>query len=263
MALAGGYRNNNYQEESIYNLIPKIQERPPKEPRYRSTFTKTVKQDTSSFRQSNKTMGPPKVVTHQPDEFLKKHSKEPKLPDKKPFRYEDETKRRPAVPKHSEKPLMGIRSNKNFITTNAVENIMSVPKKPEKKFADTRDGSTHPLTPSGLTPKYTQKKDYGKTPQYLERRKAETERAQADYDSYIQERMRQGAMKQMSYGERQAIIDGLKKNWEDLHHQYQGLSVVTDTAPKKARKERMEAEMKQLERDIDMIEKHQVIYLAN
>lgn len=62
---------------------------------------------------------------------------------------------------------------------------------------------------------------------------------------------------------RQGIIDGLKKNWEDLHHQYQGLSVVTDTAPKKARKERMEAEMKQLERDIETIEKHRVIYIAN
>lgn len=61
---------------------------------------------------------------------------------------------------------------------------------------------------------------------------------------------------------RQSIIDGLKKNWEELHHQYQGLSVVTDTAPKKARKERMETEMKQLERDIETIEKHKIIYIA-
>ena len=57
------------------------------------------------------------------------------------------------------------------------------------------------------------------------------------------------------------IFQGLKKNWEELHHQYQGLSVVTDTAPKKNRKERMEAEMKQLERDIEMIEKHDAIYI--
>ena len=38
---------------------------------------------------------------------------------------------------------------------------------------------------------------------------------------------------------------------------------ILDTAPKKARKERMEAEMKQLERDIETIEKHKVIYIAN
>ena len=34
---------------------------------------------------------------------------------------------------------------------------------------------------------------------------------------------------------RLVTLDGLKKNWEELHLQYQGLSVVTDTAPKKAR----------------------------
>ena len=37
--------------------------------------------------------------------------------------------------------------------------------------------------------------------------------------------------------------------------------MVTDTAPKKARKERMEAEMKQLERDIELIERHRVIFV--
>ena len=61
---------------------------------------------------------------------------------------------------------------------------------------------------------------------------------------------------------RDEILVSLKKSWEELHHQYQGLSVVTDTAPKKARKERMEAEMKQLEKDIEMMEKHKVIYIA-
>ena len=95
----------------------------------------------------------------------------------------------------------------------------------------------------------------------------------------------------MSQEERDRIITGLKANWEELHHQYQGLSVVTDTGtcgfvwliiniifillfsilkpqfnhsqvPKKYRKERMEAEMKQLELDIEMIEKNDEIYVA-
>ena len=61
---------------------------------------------------------------------------------------------------------------------------------------------------------------------------------------------------------REVLLAGLKANWEDLHHQYQGLSVITDTAPKKARKERMEAEMKQLEKDIEMIERHQRLYIS-
>lgn len=97
---------------------------------------------------------------------------------------------------------MAVKSNKNFVTANAVENIMSIPKKPEKKYADTKMGATHQLEPSGLTPKYRNKKDFGKTPEYLEKRKKEIEQAQVEYDTYIRERFRQGAMKQLSEDER-------------------------------------------------------------
>lgn len=38
------------------------------------------------------------------------------------FEYRDRTK--PAVPKRDEKPILGIQSNKNFVTTNAVEAIL-------------------------------------------------------------------------------------------------------------------------------------------
>lgn len=88
-------------------------------------------------------------------------------------------------------------------------------------------------------------------------------RAQEEYDAYVAEHFRRGAMRCLTSEERQAILQGLKANWGEIHEQYQGLSVVTDTAPKKNRKERMEAEMKQLERDIETIEKHRVIYIAN
>lgn len=54
----------------------------------------------------------------------------------------------------------------------------------------------------------------------------------------------------------------MKKNWDDLHKQYQGLSVVTDTISKKARKEWMESQMRQLEHDIDTIERHRIVYVA-
>jgi len=35
---------------------------------------------------------------------------------------------RPEIPKKDEKPIMGLKSNKNFIISNAVENILSAPK---------------------------------------------------------------------------------------------------------------------------------------
>lgn len=88
-------------------------------------------------------------------------------------------------------------------------------------------------------------------------------RAQEEYNAYIAESFKKGAMKQLSESERGSILMGLKANWEDLYHQYQGLSVVTDTLPKKHRKERLEFEMKQLERDIQMMEKHSTIYISN
>merc|ERR1739848_552375 len=130
------------------------------------------------------------------------------------------------------------------------------------KFADTRDGKIHDLEDSGLTLKYVKKDNYGETPKYLTKRKEEAERQQQEYDEYVKESMRKGAMKELSYEERQMTIAGLKCNWEEIHHQYQGLSVVTDTAPKKNRKERMEAEMNQLEKDIELLEKHPKIYIA-
>ena len=118
------------------------------------------------------------------------------------FLYPDEERRRPAVPKHTEKPVMGLKSNKNFITNNAVENIMSVPRKPAAKFVDTRDGKAHDLEPSGLVPKYLKKKDYGKTPSYLVQRKEDMEQAQRDYDEYIRENMKRGAMNSLTNDER-------------------------------------------------------------
>lgn len=53
----------------------------------------------------------------------------------------------------------------------------------------------------------------------------------------------------------------MKKNWEDLQKQYQGLPILTDTIPKKIRKTKMEADLKQLEKDIVLIERHPFIYV--
>jgi hypothetical protein len=253
------------QQESIYNLIPKEFSPPEKSSQHVSKFKRTVREGHQLNKDTAKTMGPPKVHTNAPNEYLKKHEKEPKLPprNKSTFKYDDEERRRPAVPKPIEQPIMGLKTTKNFITQNAVENIMSVPKKPQKNFVDTKSGDKQPLEPSGLEPKFLKKKEFGQVPQYLVKRKDEIQQAQEDYDNYVKHHMQQGALQQLNNQERQEILHGLKTNWENLHHEYQGLSVVTDTAPKKNRKERMEAEMKQLERDIELIEKHNVIFIAN
>ena len=53
---------------------------------------------------------------------------------------------------------MGLKTMKNFITTNAVQNITSVPKQPGKIYVDTRRGDKNSLEPSGLEPVYIHKK---------------------------------------------------------------------------------------------------------
>lgn len=252
-----------YEHESIYNLIPREYHAHEKAPRHTSKFRGNVSSETKANLKGHKTLGQAKVPLRGPEEFLRKREGEPKLPAKTAFKYDDDSQKRPPVPRAEDAPVMGIKTNKNFITQNAVSNIMSVPKRPEKNHVDTKKGDKQPLELSGLAPKYVNKKDYGETPEYLAKRNAEIKKAQEEYDAYVAEHFRRGAMQQLSREEREAILDGLKSNWEKIHHEYQGLSVVTDTAPKKHRKERMENGMKQLERDIEMIEKHTTIYIAN
>lgn len=250
-------------EESIYNLLPSVQQPEAKNPRYRSVFHEAAKDELKQRKTASKTMGPAKVSLDETTNFMKKRAKEPVLPEKTAYARPNADQKRPPVPLRDEKPVMGLTSNKNFIHTNAVENIMSSSKKPEPKYVDTPGGTANNLQDSGLVPKYIKKDTYGTVPKYLETRKKAMAEQQESYDVYVQQRLEKGALNQISPAERLVTLDGLKKNWEELHLQYQGLSVVTDTAPKKARKERMEAEMKQLEKDIDTIEKHKIIYVTD
>lgn len=94
-------------------------------------------------------------------------------------------------------------------------------------------------------------------------RNQERAKFKAEYEAYMQEYFKKGAMRTMSNEERDAILQGLKKNWDDLHHAYQSLSVVIDTLPKKMKKEKLENEMKALEKDIDLLQRHQLIYIAD
>jgi len=57
--------------------------------------------------------------------------------------------KREKVPKRDEKPILGLKSNKNFIVSNAVENILSAP----KVIKENKD--------------WLSKKEFGKTPDYL------------------------------------------------------------------------------------------------
>ena len=72
------------------------------------------------------------------------------LPPVRNFSY-DASYKKPSVPKKNERPTMGLKSDKNFIVSNAIENILSTAKRIEGP------------------PNYLEKKDYGRTPNYLHR----------------------------------------------------------------------------------------------
>ncbi|XP_004641959.1 enkurin [Octodon degus] len=246
--------------ESIYNLIPSDWKEPPQPPRYTSIYKEAIKNDMKKSKTSMKTMGPAKVEVPSPKDFLKKHSKEKALPPKKKFDWNEP--RKPPVPLRTDHPVMGIQSGKNFINTNAADVIMGVAKKPKPICVDKRTGDKYDLETSGLLPKYIHKKDYGVTPEYICKRNEKLKKAQEEYDHYIQENLKKAAMK-ISDEERDAVLQGLKKNWEEMHKEFQSLSVFIDSLPKKIRKQKLEVGMKQLEHDIGIIEKHKIIYIAN
>lgn len=66
--------------------------------------------------------------------------------------------KKPAVPTKEDKPIMGLKSDKNYITANAVDVILMAPKKKVDE----------PI-------KYLEKKTYGKVPEYINKLKAEVE----------------------------------------------------------------------------------------
>ncbi|CAF2146833.1 unnamed protein product [Rotaria magnacalcarata] len=262
-----GQNGAHQQEESVYNLIPRVQVQAPKPPRYESKFKSTVRESFKDGKHEHRTMGYADEPVPDPQQFLKKKQNESKTMAssvaKETSSKKDSPQRKPPVPSIRDVPKMGTRTEKNFVQTNALDVVMTVPKKPERNVVDDRFGDKFPIDQSGLAPKYVFKKNFGEVPVYIKTRRDEMEKAKQEYQAYVSDYFRRGAMREMDDNERQTIIDGLKKQWEDVHHEYQTLSVIIDTIPKRQHKERLEHQMQLLEKDIDLLEKHQVIYIAD
>ncbi|MES1902931.1 MAG: hypothetical protein MHPSP_002200 [Paramarteilia canceri] len=161
--------------------------------------------------------------------------------------------------KKNKKPGFKLRS-KNLLPLKTLNNKKEIDSKTEKKSkkveevhtkkADSVDGHTIDLKKSGLIPFYVKKPNNGKVPKYLiERKKIPNIQEECFQDNLVNE------------DEKQAIIFGLKKNWEEIYKRYQVLSVVTDTPSKIKRKIYLENSMKTLEKDIELLTKAKTIYV--
>ncbi|KAL6760786.1 flagellar associated protein [Haematococcus lacustris] len=241
------------QGESIYNLLPRPQEVPVRPERHNSSFAGKVDPKNFTFGQNkaqlHATFGLPNGCNSQhPTQYTRKHEKEPVLPDPKPPS-NPKTKLRPPVPAKEDAPVMGLQSNKNFITTNAVQVILAKPQKvPQEEFV------------------WTMRPGYGSTPLYLRRNKQRVAYEKEQFEQYV--RMRQepaanASVSQLSSSERSELLRHLKRKWASLNDAYQRLPLSTDSEQKKHRKEELERMLAETEKDIKTLERGETVLVVD
>lgn len=152
--------------------------------------------------------------------------------------------RKPQIPNRHEKPVMGLVTDKNFVHSNAVEAQCSPPRK---------------VVREEIRP--TQLKDFGKVPAYIETRKADIvdeKQAVADYRSMRTEQAaaeKAQFVRQMTEEERAELSRGLRAAWAAKYRSYQALPFAKDTALQISRKETYEKELKEIESDLEKLER--------
>lgn len=149
-----------------------------------------------------------------------------------------------AVPRRHERPVHGLKTEKNYIEANAIEAILQVPAK----------------TYGSEQVRYVNKKGYGKRPAYLDRvqgeiqREKETIRKALEEKEQVQE-VSQSSPKKLTNEERAEMLDKLKAKWDEVNREYQKQTHIVDldTEIRIKRKERFENELSELEWAIDKL----------
>ncbi|XP_072393263.1 enkurin isoform X2 [Diabrotica undecimpunctata] len=248
--------------ENIYNIY-KAPSEPKKQP-FKSKFReitedKRLQVQSHIQQKEHATMGVPEVEPPDPHNYLKKRTGKPCYLGKEVIKRE-KVKLKMDVPKLSEclKAYKPAKPSKNFIVENVKTVHQMKPKEPIPTVVIDRQGNKQPLK-AGLEPIYIKIPPFGKTPTYLKRFIDQKEKEyQMKKDASGVE---QPLCKYITRDQREALLSGLKQNWEELQQQYQGLPILTDTIPKILRKSKMEADLKQLEKDIVLLERHPYIYV--
>lgn len=148
-------------------------------------------------------------------------------------------------PKRGDVPVMNLVTSKNFVVANAVETILAAPKKVQDNTKD-----------------YLKKEDFGKVPKYLTHIKKDID-AEYDYIRQLQDQQMADSMPPlhpMGEDDRLDLLEGLKSKWEKVNTDYQAATHMTvlDTLGKVRRKEKCEAELAQIEKDIERLNKKNI-----
>jgi len=262
--------------ESIYHLIEAKEAKPVKNAMYHSTHAPNLPPTASTFGatettqvgvtncngdndfnpvrahvRESATFGPPRNGGRKPkpDMFLKSKASSKALPQPSAFKYDDAETAKPPLPKQSEAPISGQKTNKNFIVCNAIENILA-------------SSNTQNKVTQEAEAKHA---EFGKVPKYLSSVKAQIE---AEYAHIAQikaqkeeaNRLKIGHIELLPEDERVDLLNAMKAKWDKINHEYQTMThlVYLDTISKVKRKEHFEASLKRLEKDIERLSKKNV-----
>lgn len=239
--------------ESIYNLVPQEYNYAKPKPVHRSKHASNAPTTGSTFGCHGTTRLPGAGAIIKKEGALFGPSKIPPTRSASPPQESDGTdsykqsyseKRKGPVPSKNERPVMGIRTSKNFITANAVEAILQVPRAVEMG-----------------EPNYMKKEDFGKVPSYLNQVKEEIRRENEMIEKYVKEQMGEverepDSYEEISNDERAELIASLKAKWDSVNANYQKIThlVLLDTAGQIRRKEQYEKQLSQLENDINKLQ---------
>lgn len=242
--------------ENVYNLIPREEVQPEKPELYQSTNRAAVKAEYERSKASGKLFGPPGNRKPDPKQFTKKGDGLAKRPAAKVALSTQPLTQtvlapgmepRPApskyVPRHNETARLAPRTKKNFVKDNYTTAI----KGPGRKSS--HDKATF--------------KGTGKVPAYITKRKSELKQEQEMQATLRAEADNDTGLTLMPEDERQSLLQGLKANHTSLQKAYLGLSVIVDTIPKKDKKQQMERQLADLEKDIAMLERNNTVYVRS
>ena len=108
------------------------------------------------------------------------------------------------------------------------------------------------------SPQYIKKKDYGKVPEYLKHVKndiAEEKRVIDEYFNAQRTKVSEVGGEPLAQAERNDLLRKLKMKWADVNKRYQKIAhnTILDTIGKVKRKEVLEKELDQLQKDITLL----------
>ncbi|XP_035435741.1 enkurin [Spodoptera frugiperda] len=243
-------------DEVIYTILDKPPPDPPKTPRYQSKLEKELKE--VKRPELRRTFGYAETPLKPPKQFLKKGEgigQPIKKTDHKCYVSGNlpPVPKRPPPTKKQEKPVV------NFRVINIKKAIKTKGKPVEPRLVDTRDGHIKKIKGSGEVPEFCLRPDFGQMPAYLMKRNRKIQKA-LEKIKYAEDN-KESLCKLITDEERQKLLDDLKYNWSLMQKAFLQLPMLTDTIPKILRKSKMEADLKQLEKDIAIVETNPYIYI--